>query len=439
LPQSTTLNQILRDIAERLGGTPATGTTTALGSTTTAVDGIRLAYADADADALGNPVLRIDELVGGGPAAGEYATVRDGGLTPATGAVLLSPALSLPIQSGTDYSLWRDVHPDAAQKALNRVLREMDREVLVPVSVFADGDMEDAGVTAYTAIGGVGLSKGTTAIDVRHGAQCMQVTGGGAGQGPRTAAPYRATTGEIYIVSAAIRVSSSAIGAELRLLDADTLALLASAGHQEKAYQEIDLPPVSIPAGTEQIFVEILSTLGAGNYRLDDIVVWPQSKNNFELPSWAVDPGDIIDLGYWPRGRALAGSQVFMLDETPWTSWPWWPKRGVYDEGAHPLVIEFGTPVPRPLFLRIRRKYDELATAASTTSVDRKLVVDCALREIFRDLELEAIRGNQTGQANLWAREANKLEELASVRAFLSRRSAVRAKVTTPRRRQLYR
>jgi hypothetical protein len=433
---ATSLTQLLRDIAERLGdamGYPATGTTTALGSMTTLADLTHLAYSGADADALGNPMVRIDELVGGGPAVGEHATVIDGGLTPATGVVQFHPALTLPVQSGTDYSLWRSVHPQDARKALNRVLRRLDREVLVTVSVFADGDMEETGTSQYSADNAT-IQKDVGAF---HGAQALRVSPTADGGYGATLVGSRVTPGEQLIASAVMR-TSLALGGDviLRVANEQTGATLAEARHSEPKFQEVFLQDVTIPGGYETIEMRFVSSLNGANILVDDLVVWPVNRSRFILPSWLDDPADVVEVGYWPLGRALAGSDVYMVDETPWTPWPFTLKPYFAEEGAaNNYMIEVATPVVRPLFVRCRRKYDELTTEASTTTADRKLLVDCTMIELYHGLEADAVRNGDENQARLWARLRNQLQDDAAVRAFMGRSHEMRLKVQAPRRR----
>jgi hypothetical protein len=522
---TTTLTQLLRDIAERLGeavGFPALGQTTALGSTSTFVDAVRLLFSGADADALGNAVVRFDsgvvsayapaatlatgipnatdlavvyasagdpialndviqieneqmrvDVVNAGtntltvtrgyaqtvpvphmttgvaiykinnPLGGQWATVTDGGLTPATGAVAFSPPLGAAVPAGIDYSLWRDIHPDQAKKALMRALRRFDHEVLVPVSIAPDGDMEDTGTGEYSAVNAT-LSKqiaGTTPERdfIRHGAQALKIvaTADNGGAHSPTLITAKAVAGDQWIASVAMRTATLGSGDCLfRVINQDSGAVIASAQHGETAYQEMFLQAITVPAGCERLRMELLVSLNGQTAYADDAVFWPVNRSRFVLPTWVDDPADVIEVGYWPLGRALAGSDVYMVDETPWTPWPF-TLRPYYaeEQAANNYMLELATPVVRPLFVRIRRKHSELSAETDTTTADRKLLVDCAMIEIYEGLEADAVRNGSEDQARLWARLRNRLQDDAAVRAFLGRSHEMNLKVQAPRRR----
>jgi hypothetical protein len=257
----------------------------------------------------------------------------------------------------------------------------------------------------------------------------------GGAQAPQNLT-VKVTPGDQFIASVCMSVVDDAHEAVFRVANANVVGTLAEGRHRSRQMNELFLQAVTIPAGYEIIRIHMLGSLNGGVVNADDAVLWPVNLARFILPTWVDDPADVIEVGYWPLGRELAGTNAYMVDETPWTPWPFTLKPYFADEGgANAYMLELATPVIRPLFVRVRRKYSELATEAQTTTMDRKLLVDCTLREIYQGLELDAVRNKDQGQALLWARLRQQLETLAGVRAFLGRSKEMSLKVQTPRRR----
>lgn len=382
-------------------------------------------------------MLRIDELVGGGPAAGSYATVRDGGLAPTTGIITVSPAFSAAVQAGTDYSLWKVCHPSVAERALNRVLRRLRREMLIPISVLANGglDTDTVNWSPVTAT----LTTTALASRVKHGAGAMQMVAAG-GTPSATSESVQLTRGEQVILAAYVRALAGTV--TMNLLDGGSNNISgANASTAVQAFQELVAGGgyVTVPdpvAGNELVSVRFSGAGGTDQHIIDSVVLWPAERKWFDLPSYVEDPADVVGVGYYPQGRQLAGTNAYQVDEERWTPWPYTVARKYIDEGgAHPFQLELRTPVIRPLFVRLRRPFAELTTDTATTTADRELTVQLTLREIYR--VLRALARNRKDQASerQWDEAISEVSQHAAVQAWEHRFGEREMAVVTPSRR----
>ncbi len=438
MPTAISRAALLRDVCEQLHageGFPPLGVTTALGSTTTAIDGDNLAYSGADADALGNAIVRIDEQVGGGPVPGEFAQVIDGGLNVGTGTLTLSPAFSLAVQSGTDYSLWKVTHPQQAERALSRGMRKLRREVLIPVSMLANPDFEAD--TANWAGTNATLTRETTAARVFHGTAALRILGTGAS--PRAESEVvRVVAGRSWVLFCE------------GMADVGTLTLLArdvtnaadvsgSAQTVQEAYTElwVNNGYFTIPSGCEELTVRLQATGAADDLYVDDVILWPADRAWFTLPSFVEDPDDFVSVGYYRFSPAAPGTNSAQANEGDWVTWPHRLKPDFIEEGgARPFQIEMQTPIRRPLYARVRRPFADLALDTDTTTADRELVVGLTMREIVNELLIEAARRKDAEMSENWTRRLRQVNETAIVRAFDGRHGEQRLIVQFPRRRR---
>src|SRR3990172_2083787 len=143
MPTSNTSVTLLRDVCEEIHAGelyPVLSTGTSAGSATTLVDST-LVLPDADVNLFDGQYIRIDELVGSGPASGTVRVIRNGGFAGATGTLTVA-TWTASLESGADYSRWKLIHPLVARDLLNKFLRTIKREVISPITLVTNGDME---------------------------------------------------------------------------------------------------------------------------------------------------------------------------------------------------------------------------------------------------------------------------------------------------------
>ncbi|NIR03675.1 MAG: hypothetical protein GTN78_26360, partial [Gemmatimonadales bacterium] len=76
---------------------------------------------------------------------------------PSAGTITFSPAIGTVNGTAANvngrYEIWPDVHPDEADNAINRILENLPYRATLPVTMVADGDMEDTGVASWAELG----------------------------------------------------------------------------------------------------------------------------------------------------------------------------------------------------------------------------------------------------------------------------------------------
>src|SRR3990167_9811693 len=210
MPTANTLVTLLRDVCEEVHAGelyPVLSTGTAAGSATTLVDST-LVLPDADVNLFDGQYIRIDELVGSGPAAGTVRVIRNGGFAGASGTFTVG-TWTASLESGADYSRWKYIHPLIARNLMNKFLRTIKREVISPITLATNGDMETivsgSGVTGWTYTNcTITTDNGysSTAARVRHGVYSLRAQGTAALTVESTA--LRVVENDAYIVSAAV-------------------------------------------------------------------------------------------------------------------------------------------------------------------------------------------------------------------------------------------
>jgi hypothetical protein len=121
---------------------PKSSTTTSAGSTTTLNDTL-LAPAAESEDFVGDWIY-IREAVSSGPAIGEITRVTDVDFAGTTSQLILAPAVTATIQSGTDYERHRKVRPNIINDRLDVILGLLRQNVTLPATILTNGDFEAA-------------------------------------------------------------------------------------------------------------------------------------------------------------------------------------------------------------------------------------------------------------------------------------------------------
>lgn len=430
MPGSTTRATLLRDLCQILHAGepyPVIGTGTSAGSATTLIDSA-LILTDADVNLFDGQYIRIDELVGSGPAEGTVRVIRNGGFAGATGTITVG-TWTASLESGADYSRWKHIHPATALDFLNRSLRLMRRTVLTPLSLVTNADMEAVTINAgadnwtYTSCT-IAITAGysSTAARVRHGTYALFAQATNAAWSVASAT-IPVVEGQSYIVSAAVK---NVIGSStLTAYDSTASAAISggTATGNEEAWQEYLCGggTVIIPPGCELLSVQLTGIAATDKIGMDDVVVWPCLRTVFDLPSWVEDPGDVLRVGYFDQGSAHVGTNAYTLDEGRFNTL-WEHTDEVDEQTTTPYRIRLGTDyVTRPLFMEAVRPYTALSADTDTTSADREVVVLTAAWFIFDSLFTGALASGQAEAARAWAARRDDIGRQARVATALSR------------------
>src|SRR3990167_8878509 len=107
--------------------------------------------------------------------------------------------------------------------------------------------------------------------------------------------------------------------------------------------QEMRKPTLSISAvaassiypAAEALTVRLTGTTASDVFYMDDLVIWPVERTEYDLPAWVEDPRDVLAVGYYERGQQLVGSNTFMLGEKQFVPLLQDPRNEIDELGAN--------------------------------------------------------------------------------------------------------
>ena len=396
------LRDIASDLAGQIGQIPTVGTSDSGGSTTTLVDST-IAIPNADTDFLDGVWLMIDEKVGSGPAAGEVKVITS--YAAGTGT-LTTAAFSATIETGTDYSLWRHIHPNVALRFLQQALRAQTYEVEEIQSLLINGHFEDSAFTTFgAATGDDGAVLNTAAPFIRHGKQSLKIGTTADDKGVQSVS-LRVVGGKNYVLTVAVLADAGT--AKVQVYDVTASGVIAGANAVTWAgedWGEVEIQ-FTVPDATELIRVDLLGASGTTAY-FDDANLHRLDQVRIYSPDWLQDPSDLESIGYYARGAPTPTSDVFHLDEQHFL--PLWNFEDHVDEFLPqsgtligPFSIELPHSVYRPLWIKASRPYPELAAATDTTTAPRKVTVNTALWYIYGMFAVTAATENNETAIKMW-------------------------------------
>jgi hypothetical protein len=396
---------MMRDIASEMAGDigqiPVVGTSTTdgAGGGTTVVDAT-IAIPNADVDFLDGVWLMIDEKVGAGPEVGEVQAITD--YAAATGT-LTTAAFTGQIKAGTDYSLWRHVHPNVALRFLQGALRAQRHEVVAPLSLMPNGDFETALSSADWVDTGSGNPVLATAQRfVRAGATSLELKPSASDHGVQ-GINLQVIGGRHYVLTAEVMVDTIP-PITVKVFDvtaADTIKKVRWSGEE---YAEIEIEFI-VPETTEQIRIDINGPNGSTVY-VDNVNLHRLESRRIHLPSWVQRPSDVHTIGYYERGKPAATATepdtVFELDESRFISV--WDFENNVDQlrPEEPFWVDLSREVHRPLWIKAVRPYAELALATDTTTANHEVTVNTALWFLFNHFATTAAAAGDKDAYGIW-------------------------------------
>src|SRR3990167_5998138 len=385
MPTANTLVTLLRDVCEEVHAGelyPVLSTGTSAGSATTLVDST-LVLPDADVNLFDGQYIRIDELVGSGPASGTVRVIRNGGFAGASGTFTVG-TWTASLETGADYSRWKYIHPLIARNLMNKFLRMIKREVISPITLAANGDMEavtsGSGADNWTYTNcTVTTTNGysSTAARVRHGTYSLRASATGGAPTVESAA-LRVVENDAYIVSAAVMADVGVPTLAAYDQTASGNIADATATHNEEGFLELLCGGglIYIPTPCESMSVRLTGTAASDDFYMDDVIVWPVNRTEYDLPSWIEDPRDVLAVGYYERGQQLVGTNAFMLGEKQFVPLLQDPRNEIDELGANAFRLRLPSRddrwIDRPPVMAAQRPYTALSADSDTTTAQRE-------------------------------------------------------------------
>ncbi len=388
---------------------PKTSTTTSGGSTTTLLDSL-LAPAAESEDFVGDWIY-IAEKAGSGPEVGEIARVTAVDFSGSLSTLTLAPALTATLETGADYERHRKVRPNIINDRLDVILGLLRQNVLLPITLLVDGDMEDTTTTPpnYTAAGTGGtptLTKSTTFV--RRGRQSLVITNDGS-----TTLGY-AKSDSIYlpggtecIVEADVYITAGDL-ARLTFYDATNSAVIGTAMESDESGWVHLENLFTVPATCEEVQVWAESQAVSDVTYWDHITLWPTRDQGIDLPGFLEFVYDVKSLFFLPVGTGLTGStnvSAYRINEsTPQLYAHYQRERDDTGVVSARFYVESRKP-PNALWLKGRKPYPAFSGAtdalkdADTTQAHKNVVVNMTAASILDDLALDATEAEKPALA----------------------------------------
>lgn len=399
---------------------PSIGVTTAAGGDqVTITDTANLEDSRTNADAKRYVDMWL--LLRPGGYAGQTANVvrKVKTYAPATGKLTLQAAAGGNILTASIYELHKFLHPDALLRRANWVMRENRFETLWPVTLIADGAMEDDMTAAQWTVSGAGITKS------KVNGTCW--SGTRSTRGLSTVAnnylaslPVAVREGILYDVGA---IGKPAVGTGKLVLWNNTAGseIESWTFAQTEAWTKV-LDQVTIPTGCKQASLRLQGVEATADINWDCAVLTPSNSELFDLPSWIKEQDQVQGACYFPAGEEISGSKVFLLDRSG-------PYR--FPAGLGTMIDEWGTRNARAVlhngsagympFLKLLRPCPDLVADTDILRCDFDLAVAGTVAKIKDSLGAKDAKAARTDYETL--RHATQPREAARWRSAYGQRS----------------
>ena len=338
-----------------------------------------------------------------GPAVGEIVRVTNVSFAGTTSQLTFLPALSCRLRSGQEYELHYDFHPSKPNEIINELLDLFMHPVKDPATLVADGSMESAGVTDWTA--SVATLTKDTAVS-RHGAQSLKVVATAAdGQARSASMAVRPST--TLLVAALVFVTSgdaATLGLYGSATTAGTFALIDKADTAASGWVLLYFTATTTSA-QEYVQVYLESQANGDVTYWDHVIVWPADRLDIPLPGVFEYAQDVEMVGYFPLGRALSATGDDNAYEYSGEGLAFYAHYTTdrEDTGVDPHVLKLTgvKKVTKPLWVAGWTDYAALSGDTATTLANKDILVQNALAEL---LDAAALRAEEAEKPDLAAR-----------------------------------
>ncbi len=337
-----------------------------------------------------------------GPAIGEIARVTAVDFSGTTSTLTTAPDFSASLVSGQEYERHRKVRPNIINDRLDVILGLLRQNVLLPVTLLTDGDMEDTTSTPpnYTAAGTGGnptLAKNTTYV--RRGRQSLSITNDvSTTLGYAKADTINLPGGTLCIVEADVYITAGD-AARLTFYDVTNSAAIGTAMKSDESGWVHLEGLFTVPATCELVSVWAESQAVSDVTYWDHITLWPVYDQGIDLPSFLEFVYDVKSLFFLPVGTGLTGStnvNAYRTNEsTPQLYSHYQRERD--DTGV--VSARFYVDNRRPsnaLWLKGRKPYPAFSGSTDalkdvdTTQAHKNVVVNMTAASIIDDFALDA-------------------------------------------------
>lgn len=315
-------------------------------------------------------------------------------LTPSTGALTQSGA-NYGNTAELDYELVGLLHPDEINACIQRAQRRIYWETQVPLSELTDGDMDDSGVTSWSAIGTPSTrAKTTTASKVWTGLRALRVLNDTALEGAQSVTLSGFGANDVVYVSAVVHADVGT--AKLVLYNVTGSAELASVTSAQEGWTHLWLK-VQLTSACEEVYVQLLGVESTADLYWNHVVLYRQNAARILAPSWLDEPHKFLKLrearythsvgtAQSSGGTDDAASRIFMDWQQPSMF-----SLDPFHRDTNPYAIQLMKPTPmQELWIEAKRPYSDvepLSTDSATTLAPLDMVYAYCTEELAKQLK----------------------------------------------------
>ena len=329
-----------------------------------------------------------------GPAIGEIVRVTAVGFSGTNSQLTTAPDFSASLVSGQEYERHRKVRPNIINDRLDVILGLLRQNVLLPVTLLDDGDMEADGITDWTASSAT-VTKDAT--HVRRGRQGLKVVATSDDGNAYSNAVYL-PPGTQVIVETDVWNMPGANNATIILYNDNDVEEIASATTAQAGWVHLEFK-ATLPPTCEAVTIILQVEASADEAYFDHATLWPVADQGIDLPSFLEFVYDVKSLFYVPLGTSLTGSadsNAYRINEsTPQLYAHFQRERDDTGVVSARFYVEGRTPT-NALWIKGRKPYSAFAGTtdalkdADTTQAHKNVVVNMTAASIIDDFALDA-------------------------------------------------
>ncbi len=329
-----------------------------------------------------------------GPAIGEIARVTSVEFGGTSSQLIVAPGFSASLVSGQEYERHRKVRPNIINDRLDLILGLLRQNVLLPVTLLDDGDMEADGITDWTASSAT-VTKDAT--HVRRGRQGLKVVATSDDGNAYSNAVYL-PPGTQVIVETDVWNMPGANNATIILYNDNDVEEIASATTAQAGWVHLEFK-ATLPPTCEAVTIILQVEASADEAYFDHATLWPVADQGIDLPSFLEFVYDVKSLFYVPLGTSLTGSadsNAYRINEsTPQLYAHFQRERDDTGVVSARFYVEGRTPT-NALWIKGRKPYSAFAGTtdalkdADTTQAHKNVVVNMTAASIIDDFALDA-------------------------------------------------